>query len=226
MSAALATWPPLQDELSAPYMRELSAFLRAERERGVRVYPRPSRFFAAFEATPLEDVKVLVIGQDPYHGERQAMGLAFSVPDGTAPPPSLRNIFKELHDDIGIPTPASGDLTPWAGQGVLLLNSVLSVRAGAARSHAGRGWEEFTDTAIRVCSEHSPGMVCMLWGRDARAKRPLIDARKHHILEAPHPSPLSAHTGFFGCRHFSRANGWLAERGMTPVEWSLPAVTA
>jgi uracil-DNA glycosylase len=177
--------------------------------------------FNALSLTPFDAVRVVILGQDPYHGRGQAMGLCFSVPDGVRQPPSLQNIFRELHDDVGVPIPSSGDLTPWARQGVLLLNAVLTVSPGSAASHAGKGWERFTDRAISELSAQRDGLVLLLWGRHAQQKGAIVDAARHHVLTAAHPSPYSA-SGFFGCRHFSRANAFLEQEGVTPIDWRLP----
>jgi len=203
-------------------MRALSAFLRERIAAGARIHPDPADIFAAFAATPFDAVKVVVLGQDPYHGPGQAHGLSFSVRPGVAVPPSLQNIFKEQQRDLGHAIPASGDLRPWARQGVLLLNSVLTVEEGQAGSHQGRGWEGFTDHVVDVLNRERDGLVFMLWGSYAQAKGKVIDARRHCVLRAPHPSPLSAHRGFMGCGHFSKANAWLANRGATPIDWRLP----
>jgi uracil-DNA glycosylase len=177
--------------------------------------------FNAFHHTPFDCVKVVILGQDPYHGPGQAHGLCFSVPPGITPPPSLVNIFKELHTDLGVPLPANGNLEKWADQGVLLLNATLTVRAGQAGSHQNKGWETFTNKVIAQVSEKKSGVVFMLWGRYAQAKETLIDGLRHLILKAPHPSPFSVHSGFFGCRHFSRANSFLEKQGMKAIDWSL-----
>lgn len=203
-------------------MRALGAFLRAEKRAGKTIYPPGPQIFAAFDATPFEAVKVVILGQDPYHGPGQAHGLCFSVPPGVPPPPSLENIFKEIQRDLGIPRPDHGCLTPWARRGVLLLNAVLTVERGQAGSHQGKGWEGFTDAAIDCLNREREGLVFMLWGSYAQAKGRLIDTRRHLVLKAPHPSPLSAHRGFLGCGHFSRANSYLREHGQTPIDWSLP----
>jgi len=203
-------------------MRALSAFLRERIAAGARIHPDPADIFAAFAATPFDAVKVVVLGQDPYHGPGQAHGLSFSVRPGVAVPPSLQNIFKEQQRDLGLAIPATGDLRPWARQGVLLLNSVLTVEEGQAGSHQGRGWEGFTDHVVDVLNRERDGLVFMLWGSYAQAKGKVIDARRHCVLRAPHPSPLSAHRGFMGCGHFSKANAWLANRGATPIDWRLP----
>jgi uracil-DNA glycosylase len=218
-----ASWKAaLAAEFGAEYMRELKAFLEAERASGRQIYPPMRLVFNAFEHTPFDDVRVVIVGQDPYHGPGQAMGLCFSVPRGVAQPPSLRNMLTEIESDLGIPRPGHGDLTHWADQGVLLLNTSLTVRAHEAASHAGKGWERLTDAAIRALADQREGLVFLLWGRHAQAKRPMIDESRHLVLTAPHPSPLSASKGFFGCRHFSRANEYLAGRGLPPIDWSLP----
>jgi uracil-DNA glycosylase len=211
----------LSEEFYEPYMADIKAFLLEERRRGAVVYPEASRIFHAFDATPFDAVKVVILGQDPYHGPGQAHGLSFSVPDGVPHPPSLQNIFKEVRDDVGAPIPASGNLEGWARQGVLLLNAMLTVRAHEAASHSKIGWQRFTDAAIRRLSEWREGLVFLLWGRFAQDKAALIDRSRHHILTAPHPSPLSAHRGFFGCRHFSQANERLERGGVAPVDWDL-----
>ena len=208
----------LQSEFDAPYFAQLTDFVRHEYAT-TRVYPPGSQMFAAFDACPFDKVKVVILGQDPYHEPGQAHGLCFSVNDGVPFPPSLQNIFKEIHDDIGTPVPMSGDLSRWAHQGVLLLNATLTVRAHQAGSHQNKGWEQFTDAVIRLLSEERENLVFMLWGSYAREKAPLIDARKHLILTAAHPSPRSADKGFFGCRHFSRANAYLRENGLSEIEW-------
>jgi len=213
---------PLASEFEQPYMQQLRAFLLAEKRAGKRVFPSGSEFFNAFAHTPLDRVKVVILGQDPYHGPGQAHGLCFSVPVGVAPPPSLQNIFREIHDELGVPIPAHGNLTAWADQGVLLLNSVLSVECARAASHQGRGWEIFTDRVIQVINAQREGVVFMLWGSYAQRKGAIIDATRHCVLRAPHPSPLSAHRGFFGCGHFAAANDYLRGRGETPIDWRLP----
>lgn len=217
------TWREvLEPQLQSPPVEELRAFLRAEDGAGKTVYPPRPRLLAAFDHTPFDDVRVVIVGQDPYHGPGQAMGLAFSVPRGVAVPPSLRNIFTELESDLGIPRPTHGDLTAWADGGVLLLNTSLSVRAHVAGSHAGAGWHHITDAAVQALSERHEGLVFLLWGRHAQAKAALIDPSRHLVLRAPHPSPLSASKGFFGCRHFSRANAYLVERREQPIDWAIP----
>lgn len=210
----------LQSEFNKPYFAELVRFLHEEKRDGVTIYPPGSQIFRAFDLTPLDEVKVVILGQDPYHGPNQAMGLSFSVPDGVAAPPSLKNIFKEIEDDLGVKMSGRPNLEDWARQGVLLLNSVLTVRAGQAASHSGIGWQQFTDAVIRYISDNCDGVVFMLWGNYARAKRELIDTSKHHVLEAAHPSPL-ARGAFFGCRHFSKANQILASEGKTPINWQI-----
>jgi uracil-DNA glycosylase len=218
-----ASWLALlAQEFEQPYMKQLSAFLREEKRRGKRIYPRGSEIFAAMDLTPVERVKVVIIGQDPYHGPGQAHGLCFSVPQGVAPPPSLLNIFAEISDDLGASeqlNPSHGSLTAWAQQGVLLLNSVLTVERGRAGSHQGKGWERFTDRVVSQLSGSRTGIVFMLWGAYAQKKGAVIDRDAHCVLTAPHPSPLSAHRGFLGCRHFSRANAYLEQSGKTPVDW-------
>jgi uracil-DNA glycosylase len=203
-------------------MADLRAFLREEVAAGRRFYPPADRVFHALLLTPFDAVRVVVLGQDPYHGTGQAMGLCFSVPDGIPQPPSLQNIFRELESDLKLPRPASGDLTPWAGRGVLLLNAVLTVSPRRAGSHAGKGWERFTDRAIAELSARRDGIVFLLWGRYAQQKGELVDRDRHHVLTAAHPSPYSAASGFFGCRHFSRANELLTADGREPVDWRLP----
>lgn len=210
----------LSEEFEKPYFRELAAELHREKQAGITVYPPGGSIFKAFELCPLDRVKVVILGQDPYHNPGQAMGLSFSVPEGIAAPPSLKNIFKEIESDLGIKMSGSTDLTPWARQGVLLLNAVLTVRAGAAASHSGLGWQEFTDAVIRTISETRSGVVFLLWGNYAKTKAPLIDISRHHILAAAHPSPL-ARGAFFGCRHFSRTNEILEHEGKSPIDWKL-----
>lgn len=212
--------PVLRDELAKPYWSELQHFV-AEERRHHTVYPPTDEVFAALHLTPLAQVKVLILGQDPYHGPGQAHGLCFSVRSGTRPPPSLENIFTELHDDLGIERPTTGDLTPWARQGVLLLNVTLTVRAHQAASHQGKGWEAFTDRVIAAVDAKPERVVFILWGNSARKKKALVDTRRHVVIESPHPSPLSAHRGFFGSKPFSRANAALVEAGREPVDWRL-----
>lgn len=212
----------LQGEFSLPYMQQLKSFLRAQKSAGKEIYPAGGEMFAAFNRTPLEQVKVVILGQDPYHGPGQAHGLCFSVRPGIARPPSLVNIYRELEQDMALDMPEHGCLTAWAERGVLLLNSVLSVERGNAASHQGRGWEQFTDQAIAVVNRYCESVVFMLWGAYAQRKGAVIDAGRHCVLRAPHPSPLSAHRGFFGCRHFSQANTYLAGQGRQPIDWRLP----
>lgn len=210
----------LRTEFEAPYFAELKAFLVTERASHA-VYPKGRDMLRAFQLTPFDAVRVVILGQDPYHGPGQAHGLCFSVPHGVPAPPSLQNIIKEIQRDIGPFTPFGGDLTAWAEQGVLLLNTTLTVRAGQAGSHRGHGWERFTDAAIGALSRNRSGLVFMLWGSHAQAKEALIDAERHYILKAPHPSPLSAHRGFLGCGHFSKTNEILQAQGGAPINWTL-----
>lgn len=210
----------LSAEWDKEYFRELARKLHEEKDRGIVIYPPGSKIFRAFDLCPLDAVKVVILGQDPYHGAGQAMGLSFSVPEGIAAPPSLKNIFKEIESDLGIRMSGSPDLEPWARQGVLLLNSVLTVRAGVAASHAGLGWQNFTDAVIKLISERCEGVVFMLWGNYARSKAGLIDSSRHLVLQAAHPSPL-ARGAFFGCRHFSQANAYLVRSGRSPINWQL-----
>lgn len=210
----------LQEEFQKPYFKELKSFLLEEKKQGKEIYPPFPLIFNAFNTTPLNQVKVVIIGQDPYHGSGQAHGLSFSVPAGVKPPPSLKNIFKELHADLGVPISEHGDLTKWAKQGVLLLNAMLTVEARQAASHQKKGWEEFTNAAISAISMHKKGVVFILWGRYAQQKAILIDDKKHHILESAHPSPFSA-TKFFGCKHFSKTNSLLEMQGQTTIDWKL-----
>ena len=211
----------LSGELEKEYMQQLRSFLLKEAQQGKIIYPETDRVFAALDATPLDQVKVVILGQDPYHGPDQAHGLSFSVPHGIKPPPSLVNIYKELHTDIGMAIPSHGCLESWAGQGVLLLNSVLTVQQHQAASHQGKGWEQFTDAVIRTLNEERDGIVFMLWGAYAQKKGKSIDMQRHLVLQAPHPSPLSAHRGFLGCRHFSQANHYLTESGQSAIDWVL-----
>ena len=211
----------LGDELETPAMQALRAFLSAEVTAGRGFFPPGQHVFNALRLTPIDSVRVVILGQDPYHGPGQAMGLSFSVPLGVVPPPSLRNIFIELGTDLGLPIPATGDLTPWADRGVLLLNSVLTVAPGSPASHAGKGWETFTDRVIAELSARREGIVFLLWGRYAQQKGMMVDTTRHHVLTAAHPSPYSASNGFFGCRHFSRANALLEAAGGQPVDWRL-----
>ena len=213
----------LGDWFERPDMQALAAFLRAEKAAGRRIYPPGREIFAALDHTPFERVRVVILGQDPYHGPAQAHGLCFSVRPGVPVPPSLANIYAELQRDIGFVPPDHGCLVPWAERGVLLLNAVLTVEAGRAGSHQGKGWEGFTDRVVQLLNERREGLVFMLWGSYAQAKGALLDGRRHLILKAPHPSPLSAHRGFIGCAHFSRCAEWLARRGEPPLDWTLPS---
>jgi uracil-DNA glycosylase len=208
------------DEFQKPYYLDLRQFLKGE-YRTRQVYPAADDIFNAFHFTPLSKVKVLLLGQDPYHGENQAIGSSFSVPPKQDIPPSLVNIYKELHDDLGCFVPNNGYLKKWSDEGVLLLNTVLTVRAHQANSHQGKGWEQFTDAVISAVNELDRPVVYLLWGRPAQSKRHMLNNPKHLVLEAPHPSPLSAHRGFFGCRHFSKANNFLTENGADPVDWQI-----
>jgi len=217
------TWKDvLAGEREQPYFQQLLTFVESERALGKTIYPSNSEVFNAFAFTPFDQVKVVILGQDPYHGPDQAHGLSFSVKPPTRPPPSLINIFIELERDLGIKRPSHGCLESWATQGVLLLNAVLTVEEGKAGSHANRGWERFTDRVIRELNDHRENLVFMLWGSYAQKKASFVDRTKHLVLEAPHPSPLSAHRGFLGCRHFSRANEYLKLHGLTRVSWELP----
>jgi uracil-DNA glycosylase len=219
---ATTDWNPiLRGEFDEAYWKDLQEFVYDERTKHP-VFPPHDEVFAALQLTPYADTKVLVLGQDPYHGPGQAHGLCFSVRRGVAVPPSLQNIYKELHADLGVDVPRHGNLEAWARQGVLLLNAVLTVRAHAAASHRGKGWEIFTDRVIAAVNAKPERVVFILWGGYARKKKPLIDTARHVIIESPHPSPLSAHNGFFGTRPFSRANAALVEAGRSPVDWSLP----
>jgi uracil-DNA glycosylase len=217
---------PLRAEFASPYMRQLREFLVAEKAAGKRVFPKGGEWFGALDLTPLDRVRVVILGQDPYHGLDQAHGLCFSVRPGVRPPPSLVNIYKELETDLGIRPARHGFLEHWAKQGVLLLNSVLTVEMGRAASHQGRGWETFTDAVIRLVAARPDPVVFMLWGSYAQKKAAFVKSvdqgGRHLVLKAPHPSPLSAHSGFFGCRHFSKANAFLAAHGLPPVDWALP----
>lgn len=213
---------PLAAEFEQPYMQRLYTFLSSEAKAGKAIFPSVNERFAAFHYAPLEKVKVVILGQDPYHGEGQAHGLCFSVKPGVAVPPSLKNIYKELHAELDLPVPSHGDLTAWAEQGVLLLNSVLSVESGKAASHQGRGWEIFTDRVIEVLSRDRDGVVFLLWGNYAQRKGAIIDSARHYVLKTSHPSPLSAYRGFFGCGHFSMTNDYLQGIGIGPINWRLP----
>ena len=222
MTTANLTWPELHaQEFKQPYFKALKAFLTAEIEAKQTIYPPPKEFLAAFDLCPWENTKVIILGQDPYHGPGQAHGLSFSVNPGVTVPPSLQNIYKEIEQDLGQTMPPNGDLRPWAQQGVLLLNSTLSVRHKTPTSHSGQGWETFTDHMIEALNQHKEHVVFLLWGKFAQSKKSLIDSQKHLVLEAAHPSPFSAHNGFFGCRHFSKANTYLKNHGLEPIDWSI-----
>lgn len=211
----------LKDEFQKPYFLKLREFLILEK-KNYTVYPPGEKIFHAFNSTPFNKVKVVILGQDPYHGPGQAHGLCFSVPMGIKPPPSLINIYKEIKNDLNLPIPSHGNLESWAMQGVLLINATLTVRAGQAGSHQGKGWEEFTTVIIRKLSEEHTNLVFLLWGKYARSKAEIIDKTKHHVLEAPHPSPLSAHSGFFGSGHFSKTNEILGKAGKEKIDWKIP----
>lgn len=210
----------LESEFEQPYFQAIASFLRREKEAGKVIYPPGPLLFNAFDSTPFERVKVVILGQDPYHNPGEAMGLSFSVPRGVATPPSLKNIYKELQTDVGTPIPTHGDLSAWARQGVFLLNAMLTVEHKQAQSHQHIGWQNFTDAVIRKLSEQREHLVFMLWGNFARKKAALIDASRHLILEAAHPSPLAG-GAFFGCKHFSKANAYLEENGLTPIDWKV-----
>lgn len=210
----------LKEEFEAPYFEALKLFLREEKNN-YPIYPPGNLIFNAFNNTPFNRVKVVILGQDPYHGPGQAHGLCFSVPDGIPKPPSLQNIFKEIESDLGIPVSSRSDLTSWTRQGVLLINAILTVRANEPASHQNRGWEKFTDAVIRNLSEKRKNLIFLLWGNYAQAKESLIDSNRHHILKAAHPSPLSANRGFFGCKHFSRTNEILSGLGLNGIDWRL-----
>ena len=212
---------PLQGEFDAPYMAALKEFLVAERDKGKRIFPKGSEWFHALDVTPLEEVRVVVLGQDPYHGEGQAHGLCFSVKPGVRPPPSLINIYKEMKSDLGLEPPPHGNLEAWAKQGVLLLNAVLTVEAGLAASHQGKGWERFTDAVIRLVNDQPRPVVFILWGSYAQRKAAFVDRQRHLVLASAHPSPLSAHNGFFGSKPFSKANEFLVAQGQAPIDWGL-----
>jgi len=223
------TWlEPLRSEFEDSYMEALRGFLIAEKQAGKRIFPKSSEWFRALDLTPLENVRVVILGQDPYHGEGQAHGLCFSVQPGVRTPPSLVNIYKEMERDLGIPPARHGFLEHWAEQGVLLLNAVLTVQMGMAASHQGRGWEKFTDAVIRLVNARPEPVVFMLWGSYAQKKAAFVDSvdkgGRHLVLKAVHPSPLSAHAGFFGCGHFSKANAFLKAHGQKPIDWQLPAL--
>lgn len=210
----------LQSEFEKPYFEALAGYLHKEKSEGKIIYPKGGDIFRAFELTPVDKVKVVILGQDPYHNPGQAMGLSFSVPKGVKAPPSLKNIFKEIESELGIAMSGSPDLEPWARQGVLLLNAILTVRENAPASHSKIGWQEFTDSVIRYLSDNCKGIVFLLWGNFARSKKALIDPDKHYVLEAAHPSPLAG-GAFFGCNHFRRTNEILAGQGKTPIDWQL-----
>ncbi len=212
----------LGGEFAQHYMRDLKAFLKQEKAAGKHIFPKGAEYFRALDLTPLDEVRVVILGQDPYHGAGQAHGLCFSVQPGVRIPPSLVNIYKELQSDLGIPPARHGFLEHWARQGVLLLNSVLTVEEARAASHQGQGWERFTDAVIRAVNDDCEHVVFMLWGSYAQKKAAFVDRSRHLVLKAPHPSPLSAHNGFFGCRHFSQANDYLAAQGRKPIDWQLP----
>jgi uracil-DNA glycosylase len=212
----------LQAEFDAPYMAALKDFLQGERAAGKVIYPKPAEWFAALDATPLEKVRVVILGQDPYHGEGQAHGLCFSVLPGVKPPPSLVNIYKEMQTDLGFPRPNHGFLQTWAEQGVLMLNAVLTVEAGLAGSHQGRGWEKFTDAVIRILNDQEQPIVFILWGAYAQKKAAFVNRNKHLVLTSAHPSPLSAHNGFFGSQPFSKTNTFLVTCGGLPINWQVP----
>jgi uracil-DNA glycosylase len=217
-----ASWKEvLADEFKKPYFKQIAQHLKTEKEQGKIIYPPGSQIFHAFEATPFDKVKVVILGQDPYHGPKQAHGLSFSVQQGIASPPSLINIFKELHEDVGLPIPRHGHLENWAKQGVLLLNASLTVRAGEPMSHAKLGWEKFTNTVIEKVSDLKENIVFVLWGKFAQEKQSLIDDKKHYIIKSAHPSPLSAKNGFFGSRPFSKINTYLVKKGIDPINWAL-----
>ena len=211
----------LEGEFKKPYFKQIVQHIKTEKEQGKTIYPPGTLIFNAFKQTPFDNVKVVILGQDPYHGPGQAMGLSFSVPKGVPPPPSLVNIFKELSDDVGISIPKNGDLTPWADQGVMLLNASLTVRKGEPMSHSKIGWHVFTNCVISKISELKKNVVFLLWGKFAQEKSELIDAKKHHLLKSAHPSPLSANNGFFGSRHFSKTNTYLMKQGLDPIDWAL-----
>ncbi len=212
----------LAPEFDLPYMKHLKQFLLEQKQAGKIIYPESKNIFNAFNSTPLDQVKVVILGQDPYHGPHQAHGLCFSVQPGIPTPPSLQNIYKEIHRDLNFPIPKHGFLQSWANQGVFLLNATLTVEQARAGAHQGQGWEQFTDRAIQIVNQECEHVVFLLWGSYAQKKGQFIDGRKHLILRAPHPSPLSAHRGFIGCGHFSQANHYLEQNGQTPIDWRLP----
>ena len=217
-----ASWKEvLAEEFNKPYFKQIAQHLKTEKDQGKIIYPPGSQIFHAFEATPFDKIKVVILGQDPYHGPKQAHGLSFSVQQGVPSPPSLINIFKELHEDVGLPIPRHGHLESWANQGVLLLNASLTVRASEPMSHAKLGWEKFTNTVIEKVSQLKENIVFVLWGRFAQEKQSLIDEKKHYIIKSAHPSPLSAKNGFFGSRPFSKINTYLVKKGIDPIDWAL-----
>ncbi len=220
MKIAKSWYELLREEFEKPYYKDLQTFLIDEYSH-YTIYPESENVFNALNLVPYDKVRVVIIGQDPYHEPGQAHGLCFSVQDGIDIPPSLQNIYKEIHNDLGLPIPTSGDLTPWARQGVLLLNSVLTVRKGAANSHKGKGWEQFTSTIIEKLNERSQPIVFLLWGNNAKSVAKAVDNTRHFVLTAPHPSPLSAYAGFFGCKHFSKCNEFLKSIGSPPIDWRI-----
>jgi uracil-DNA glycosylase len=215
---------PLLSEFNSDYMAALKAFLVGEKAAGKIIFPKGAEWFRALDLTPLDTVRVVILGQDPYHGPGQAHGLCFSVKPGVRPPPSLLNIYKELESDLGLPRPRHGFLEHWAKQGVLLLNSVLTVEMAKAASHQGKGWERFTDAVIRLINNQPSPVVFLLWGAYAQKKAAFVDTSRHLVLKAAHPSPLSAHNGFLGCKHFSATNAFLTSKGLAPIDWSLPDI--
>jgi len=217
-----ASWKEvLIDEFSKDYFTHIRNQLLEEKKKGITIYPPGAEIFNAFDSTPFDKVKVVILGQDPYHGPGQAHGLCFSVKRGVKPPPSLVNIYKEIQKDIGLSIPNTGDLSAWTEQGVFLLNAMLTVRAREAGSHKAIGWQNFTDAVIQALSDKRENLVFLLWGKFAQSKSELVDTTKHHIMKAPHPSPFSAHTGFFGCKHFSKTNEILVKSGQTPIDWAV-----
>lgn len=217
-----ASWKEaLEHEFKKPYFKQIADHLKTEKTQGKTIYPPGPMIFNAFDKTPLDKVKVVILGQDPYHGPGQAHGLSFSVQKGVPPPPSLVNILKELHDDVGTPIPKHGNLESWTQQGVMLLNASLTVRAGEPMSHSKIGWHHFTDTVITKISNVKEKIVFLLWGKFAQQKVELINTKKHHVLKSAHPSPLSAKNGFFGCKHFSKTNSYLMKNGFDPIDWAL-----
>jgi uracil-DNA glycosylase len=217
---------PLLPEFNSDYMAALKSFLVAQKAAGKTIYPKGNEWFCALDLTPLDAVRIVILGQDPYHGPGQAHGLCFSVKPGVRPPPSLVNIYKELESDLGLPRPRHGFLEHWARQGVLLLNSVLTVEMAKAASHSQKGWERFTDAVIRLINDKPEPVVFLLWGAYAQKKAAFVDTSRHLVLKAAHPSPLSAHNGFLGCKHFSATNAFLESKGLAPIDWSLPDVAS